>query len=537
MNSWTWTIGSWVALAHAALGSDISVIPGQSIQAAIVSANPGDRILVQPGAYFEAIDFLGKSIEVIGVGGAAITTIDATGTNSSVVRFENAEPASTRLRGFTLRGGVGTLAVGSATLRLGGGVLARNGAHPTLEECAIRDNTASSGGGIHHEVTPLGATTLVRCVIASNQATLDGGGAFSGRLLRCSIRSNFAVVAGGGAKNPIEISDSVIDGNSTQGGGGGVSVDAAAGTVSVVRSRFVHNHASAGGGIFVSSLTSPLSSNSFFDNTANEGGGALIYSSLFVGAAATVTLCSFAGNHATLGSGVSLRPSTFPQKAALAIVNQCSFAGDSIATPGAQLFNVVDSIVFGNASPFQSVVAPNISSSIVPAGYSGFQVIHSDPRFVAAITGDLHLEASSPAIGLGIVLPGGSGLDYEGDVRGAEWDIGVDEFARRLYVIGTPTPGAPFYFGLIGAAGSSPLMFLSATLASAPAPTPYGGFELGFPLLPPSPFVLPPIPSSGALLLPNSIPAGIPTPIILHAQAFLGAPENGLTNPVTLLID
>ena len=50
--------------------------PKRTIQAAINVAVAGDVINVMPGVYHERIDLDGKAISLIGIGGAAATTID-----------------------------------------------------------------------------------------------------------------------------------------------------------------------------------------------------------------------------------------------------------------------------------------------------------------------------------------------------------------------------------------------------------------------------------------------------------------------------
>ncbi|GMU81131.1 MAG: hypothetical protein AMXMBFR47_10020 [Planctomycetota bacterium] len=63
-------------------------VPGQypTIQAALdAAANTGDEIIVAPGMYNEAINFLGKAVYLHSSDGAAVTTIDAQGNGSVVV--------------------------------------------------------------------------------------------------------------------------------------------------------------------------------------------------------------------------------------------------------------------------------------------------------------------------------------------------------------------------------------------------------------------------------------------------------------------
>ncbi len=83
-------------------GSELD--PYCSIQTAIDNAVDTDEIVVAPGTYFEAINFLGKAITVRGSGGPEVTTIDGTGF-FHVVQCVSAEGLDTVLDGFTITGG------------------------------------------------------------------------------------------------------------------------------------------------------------------------------------------------------------------------------------------------------------------------------------------------------------------------------------------------------------------------------------------------------------------------------------------------
>ncbi|MHC4446679.1 MAG: choice-of-anchor Q domain-containing protein [Planctomycetota bacterium] len=160
---------SWaVALAVVAMGSTgaadiINVSSGGSIQNAINSASNGDEIVVAPGTYNEAIDFLGKAITLRSSGGADITTIDATGLNATVVQCVNGEGADTVLEGFTVTGGTN-----------GGMFNSLSG--PTVIGCVFRGNIAVLGGGMHNVGN---RTTVVNCVFSGNYAFFVGGGMYN----------------------------------------------------------------------------------------------------------------------------------------------------------------------------------------------------------------------------------------------------------------------------------------------------------------------------------------------------------------------
>ena len=76
-------------------------VPGDqpTIQAGIDVAMNGDEVVVAPGTYFEAINFLGKAITLRSSDGPEVTIIDATDLFSSVVTCDTGEGADTVLDG------------------------------------------------------------------------------------------------------------------------------------------------------------------------------------------------------------------------------------------------------------------------------------------------------------------------------------------------------------------------------------------------------------------------------------------------------
>ena len=148
-----------------------------TVQAAIDSAVAGDIVVVNPGRYYENIDFLGKDITVKSVEGPEVTILDGSTRDSSVVVLRKGETRAAVLDGFTITAGRGT-AYGLA--RYGGGVLCW-GSSPTVENNFITGNYCrSNGAGAGMLVGPsnsgLPRPLIVENRFYQNNSNQNGGG-------------------------------------------------------------------------------------------------------------------------------------------------------------------------------------------------------------------------------------------------------------------------------------------------------------------------------------------------------------------------
>lgn len=385
------TIGLVVLLGAAAAAADHQVGPGQSIQAAIDAAAPGDRVLVQPGTYVEHIDFKGKAIHVLGPGGAAATILSGSGSLGPVVTFHAGETPASVLQGFTIRDGVHQ----PITQRsgYGGGVSAWGGvsgiASPTIEDCVIRDNQAiqSPGGGV------AGAPVMRRCVLVDNYSSDQDGAAVYGAptMTDCLVASNFS-----------------LDGD--------------------------------GGGVAVTGGTAQLEDVTFVENRTRYGyGGGL---AVKAGAHASVTRCVFVLNTADfLGQGSVRGGAVYVAPGATAVLDRCTVTQNGGKVPSCPGTCPEDTGgVYGPAVVKSSVVRDNAASQLwsvasanycnVQGGALGVGNFDADPLFVFPGS-DLHLRPGSPCIDAGDP----NVVDPDGSVA----DVGAHPFAR-LYALDNIDP-------------------------------------------------------------------------------------------------
>jgi len=301
-----------------------------AIQEAIDASASGDEIRVEPGVYYENLDYGGKSLWIHSTSGAAGTTIDGSNGNTCV-KFQSGETSDAILEGFTVRGGQG-----SAEYLYGGGILCWLSS-PTIRDCWITDNTADHGGGLYMEesnviiedcdfsgnlahryggaVNGNGSPTIRDCLFEANTSSMRGGaiasGALGGVIEDCVFRYNTALQGGAiemghAPANPV-IRNCVFHDNSALDGHGGAIRTHEASTV-IETCIFYHNRATVDGGGFMGhdGGTPSLFGCTFFANEADRYGGNL---AVWFGTHAIVSNCIIAdapGNGGLFVSGATV---------------------------------------------------------------------------------------------------------------------------------------------------------------------------------------------------------------------------------------
>ncbi len=175
----------------------IAEVPSEfaTIGEAVAQAHDGDSILVAPGTYNGVgnrdIDFEGKDLVLIGLGGSSETTIDCQNAGRFLY-FHQGETAASLISGFRILNGLGSsggaihcnessprfhdLIIESCHSTIqGGAIYCREEASPEFRDLTLLGNWTNGDGGaidIEHDCYPSFETVL----IAGNSASENGGG-------------------------------------------------------------------------------------------------------------------------------------------------------------------------------------------------------------------------------------------------------------------------------------------------------------------------------------------------------------------------
>jgi len=175
-------------LFHIYEDPSISDLP--TIQEAIAWAAPRDTILVEPGVYYENVQFYKDNLLVTSTCCPKPDSIDTTIINStiidgskltggenkgSVIYFASGVDSNSTLRGFTIQGGKGTKArIGGVQRISGGGIFCDERSSPTIAYNVITGNRAENdGGGIFINSA---APNILHNIITRNSTVKGSGG-------------------------------------------------------------------------------------------------------------------------------------------------------------------------------------------------------------------------------------------------------------------------------------------------------------------------------------------------------------------------
>ncbi len=379
-----------------------------TIQAAIDVALDHDVVIVAPGTYTgtgnKNLNFVGKAITVRSSEPndpniVAATVIDCANSGRGF-RFNNGEEPNSVVSGFTITRGYED--------SVGGGIFC-NGTSPTIENCIITGNKAIRGGGIYQCNGP-----IINCIIENNKAAgsefgfSEGGGLYNcnGLISNCVITGNSSIQMGGGLfACHGTISNCFISGNVASAvrgiswGGGLYACD------NVIENCIISSNkaSSYGGGIYCHG-DYPKIQNCIIRN--NNGGGICSLSN----SRPTITNCTVYGNNASSLSNGGI------YCAGIASLSNC--------------------IIWANGDDLYGCSATY--SCISDTNDGGTGVIHTDPCFINAAAGNLHLLHNSPCIDAGDpdFIPESNKTDIDGDPRviGLRIDMGADEVDNQLLV-------------------------------------------------------------------------------------------------------
>ncbi len=567
-------IGALLVTNASAFGQFVVPSPATpTIQSAIVAASNGDTITVNPGVYVENVDFLGKMITVQSVGGPGATFIVGPPGGGSVVSFAGGQTPATVLRGFDISAG---------KAGFGGGIVC-NGASPTIDNCVIHDNTATSGGG---GVACLGSAApwIEDTVVSNNSTGNDGGGVFAKdtsapRFTRCFVRSNQALRGGGffvtdqatPELRETEIRENKALGPAANTVGGGVYCDQMSSPLlescDVVgnRSQAHPGNGTLGGGIYCAGSSEPridycLIAGNFaeaLNNGYGRGGGLYFTGSSFACVRSSMISenVAFTSNGHNANTGGALYSNSAgkaqpqPQPLLVPQLLNCTIAfndagpgigGADFDHPSGQGQGIIqNSIVWGNTPATQPQATANsptvrFDACDVQGGWTGtgFLNVNLDPLFLAPPT-DLRLTAGSPVIDAGISTPF-LPFDFDGNPRtvGFAPDMGAFEFPGQGVLYGT---GHDFAMGtLVNGTGNAGVLVKHAapgSILSVDLFSPNGTFDTSSPTGGSIPFLVGETYPTG-----GSPPAGLAHPALHISAAGLFVLFNNPPTPLGFML-
>ncbi|NUP08091.1 MAG: hypothetical protein HOW73_18750 [Polyangiaceae bacterium] len=375
----------------------------------------------------------------------------------------------------------------------GGGVYIGTGGSVAVTETTFTNNSITTdSGAVGGALSVFGAssTNISGCTFTSNSAETTITGLVDGGALNVDGVGNITL-----EDCPFDMNEAT--GPSTPNAiiqGGGASLSSSAGTSTAARNVFTSNSATGqfgiAGGLAVGGNAAIVDANRFNDNAATAGGatGAGGCAAVSVNGSATLVNNAFSNCTATSVSEDATGGALFLAGTPMTMTNDTITASSVSGTGGgffgvsgggvaavsasdASSVTITNAIVWDNSATVTSGPNTPLGDDIgliddfdnnnvgapVEVTSSNFTDLASaceddvscaedititdafdtDPLFVDASNGDVHLQSTSPMIDEGATGAGVPTVDFDGDLRDASPDIGADEFIEATCGDGT----------------------------------------------------------------------------------------------------
>ena len=485
----------------------------ETIQTGIDAAEDGDSVLVQPGIYYENINFEGKGITVgslyLTTGDTAYvdsTIIDGDRNGRSVVVFRNGEDDNSVLTGLTIQNGY---------TDWGGGVYC-NSVNPSLNYMIIKDNSVSRGGGgiyISRESSPyIAHVTITNNSSLNEDPNIDAhGGGISCYMGATPVIEHALIInneseAGGGIAiwqecQPALI-DVIISDNNSSSIGGGIHIYQSGAVLNDV--DIIHNNSRAGGGLSIDYGSEITVENTIIQGNESqiEGGGVDVYSLQGDIELNKVLIANNRSGHGGIGALHIHGGSGTVTLTNTTLTNNYSPDVTAFLMTGYNLeIWIANSIIWANEPGNMGFLEESegvrlyVSYSDIQGGRGGIsnqqghnvhweeENIASNPLFIDQENNNYHLEPDSPCIDAG-------DPDADLDSDGSRADMGAYYFHQRdieidqeaLEFTGVQTETADSLALIIRNSGGTPLLITSQEIT--PEDTPFstsgddGEFEI-----------------------------------------------------------
>jgi len=281
----------------------------------------------------------------------------------------------------------------------GGGI--GNSGNVTLTDVEITNNTSDTGSGaMSNGVTPGFSGSLT---VTMTRVTVSGNSAIAVPPATTAVDTGGI---GSGANTTVNLTDSVISGNTATGNGGGLS---GSGTFNLTNVAITNNSAGGNNGGMSAGGPATLTNVTVAENSAGGNGGGLS-----IGGSATLTNVTVSGNTAStatgFGGGINIGNSAAPATATLThvtVVNNRAATGGGIRI-GAGSANVQNTLIVAGATGSNCQgpgLMASLSSNLSTDGSCTGFVHATDQNNVLDARVDTLVDNGGPSIGAVLTIP------------------------------------------------------------------------------------------------------------------------------------